>query len=517
MWRSEDEDHSDAWWTTASSSGWWTRYGSSSTEGRWTKSPGRGYKKWTDTVKVGESFNTKEAKAAAVARRGTEKASATVATMATRKQVQEALQRKKQGTRSRRAMPSSVAKSTKTNEQKKVRFMVPPEVPRDARISIEDLANFDEPDIDELERDGLHRALRNALKTQVLVCADEWLSVFTDYVGRLGNEQEAELFEAEKSLPADKELEQLTCENDVAEDMMSVMVKLAKDPLEPHDIDQPTAEWRDELRPVQGRAEDTDKRVKTLHTEMCEKSDVTSVEEGYDVERVIVPQNDETAGILKQLNGETSADLTALEKRDWIGEPTTKPRHSQGQRGRHLGETSMRRLNTVASRRGYATEMSQCCGSQPRIWRHKATSQEGVMNFMPYFEKSGTCWNVVVSSKKSKARVTKHDDQSKEHHEGANLDQSCRSERFIVEKCPMRYESFGSREFDEHSESEFPKPFWLKPFPVRTCTVFFPFTSASGFALSKCLQPNFVVSQLSHGTVERRSKCADIFSASLFF
>ena len=28
-----------------------------------------------------------------------------------------------------------------------------------------------------------------------------------------------------------------------------------------------------------------------------------------------------------------------------------------------------------------------------------------------------------------------------------------------------------------------------EPFPVRTCTVFFPFTSASCFALSKCLQP----------------------------
>ena len=58
--------------------------------------------------------------------------------------------------------------------------------------------------------------------------------------------------------------------------------------------------------------------------------------------------------------------------------------------------------------------------------------------------------------RKSKARVTKHDDQSKEHnHAGANLDQSSRSERFIVEKCPMRCESVGSREFDEHSESEF--------------------------------------------------------------
>ena len=58
--------------------------------------------------------------------------------------------------------------------------------------------------------------------------------------------------------------------------------------------------------------------------------------------------------------------------------------------------------------------------------------------------------------KKSKARVTKHDDQSKERHpEGASLDQSCRSERFIVQKCPVRCESIGSREFDEHSESEF--------------------------------------------------------------
>ena len=61
----------------------------------------------------------------------------------------------------------------------------------------------------------------------------------------------------------------------------------------------------------------------------------------------------------------------------------------------------------------------------------------------------------MVPSEKSQARVTKHDDQSKEHHEGANFDQSCRSERFIVEKCPMRYESIGSREFDEQSESEF--------------------------------------------------------------
>ena len=34
---------------------------------------------------------------------------------------------------------------------------------------------------------------------------------------------------------------------------------------------------------------------------MCEKSEVPSVEEGHDVERVIVAQSDETASILKQV------------------------------------------------------------------------------------------------------------------------------------------------------------------------------------------------------------------------
>ena len=33
----------------------------------------------------------------------------------------------------------------------------------------------------------------------------------------------------------DKKLEQLTCKSNIAEDMMSAMVKLAKDPLELHD------------------------------------------------------------------------------------------------------------------------------------------------------------------------------------------------------------------------------------------------------------------------------------------
>ena len=88
------------------------------------------------------------------------------------------------------------------SEQKKVRFVVPPEVPN---------TDVDEPDVDEFERDEVHRALKSDLETQVFVCADEWLSVFTDYVGRLGNEEEAE----------HKELEQVTCKSDVAEETMS--------------------------------------------------------------------------------------------------------------------------------------------------------------------------------------------------------------------------------------------------------------------------------------------------------
>ena len=124
---------------------------------------------------------------------------------------------------------------------------------------------------------------------------------------RLGNEQEAE----------HKELEQPTCEKDAAEETVSALVKLAKEPLEPDDIDQQTPESRDDSRPVQGGGEDTDERVKTLHTEMCEKSEKR--EEGYDVDGRHAPQNDETAGILKQRKNETSEDLTALEKKGWIG------------------------------------------------------------------------------------------------------------------------------------------------------------------------------------------------------
>ena len=56
---------------------------------------------------------------------------------------------------------------------------------------------------------------------------------------------------------------------------MSALVKLAKEIDEPSDISQPRmlVTQRDELRPVQGRAEDTEERVMTSHTEKCEKSE----------------------------------------------------------------------------------------------------------------------------------------------------------------------------------------------------------------------------------------------------
>jgi len=72
---------------------------------------------------------------------------------------------------------------------------------------------------------------------------------------------------------------------------------------------------KDDSRPVQGGGKDTEERVMMPHTEKCEKNEVTSVEEGHDVERVIVPQNDETAGMLKQSTDEMSAYLTAPEKK----------------------------------------------------------------------------------------------------------------------------------------------------------------------------------------------------------
>ena len=55
----------------------------------------------------------------------------------------------------------------------------------------------------------------------------------------------------------------LDFENDVAEESMSAMVKLAKDPLEPDGIDQQTPERRNDSRPVQGGGENTDEHTET--------------------------------------------------------------------------------------------------------------------------------------------------------------------------------------------------------------------------------------------------------------
>ena len=153
---------------------------------------------------------------------------------------------------------------------------------------------------------------------------------------RLGNEQEAE----------HKELEQPTCENNAAEETVSALVKLAKEPLEPDDIDQQTPESRDDSRPVQGGGEDTDERVKTLRTEMCEKSEKR--EEGYDVDGRHAPQNDETAAILKQRKNETSADLTALEKKGFDRKNKSPP--SCGGRDTTKGDETATLERQIANR-----------------------------------------------------------------------------------------------------------------------------------------------------------------------
>ena len=102
---------------------------------------------------------------------------------------------------------------------------------------------------------------------------------------------------------------------------MSAVVKLAKDPLDPCDIAQPTAELqlmtltkrrlvtqRDELRPVQSRAEDTDECVMTSHTE----GEVTSVEEGHDAEFENCAKESQEAKVeeLQNTKASLSASLT---------------------------------------------------------------------------------------------------------------------------------------------------------------------------------------------------------------
>ena len=207
--------------------------------------------------------------------------------------------------------------------------------------------------------------------------------------------------------------------SDVVKGTMSAVVKLAKEIDEP-DIGQPTAEchlmaWlyerrrvtqRDELLPVQGGAEDTDERVMTSHTEMCEDCEVTSVEEGHDVERVTA-QNGEIVGSLKQLKGETSADLTAFEKKgldrktnhqglmktetkeifvltnaievkETVALKLEQSAKEVAQRPPPWKETSFERVSQVRSQKSSrTTEVSQCCGLHPRIWSIRPQSKKG--------------------------------------------------------------------------------------------------------------------------------------------
>ena len=176
---------------------------------------------------------------------------------------------------------------------------------------------------------------------------------FSDYVGRLGNKppgararvaltgptvaeyfrdaEEAETKAAATTAVASNAKSRAAFESqssdridksDVAEETMSAVVKLAKDPLDPCDTAQPTAELqlmtptnrrlvtqRDELRPVQSRAEDTDECVMTSHTEGCQ---VTSVEEGHDTEFENCAKESQEAKVeeLQNTKASLSASLT---------------------------------------------------------------------------------------------------------------------------------------------------------------------------------------------------------------
>ena len=229
---------------------------------------------------------------------------------------------------------------------------------------------------------------------------------------------------------------QMNIESGVAEETMSAMVKLAKEIDEPDklriegesvDANEKNTDGNKGPDKVFDEGEDTDERVKTPYTEMCEKSKVTSVEEGHDVERVIVSQSDETADILKQSIGHTSADLTALEKKGF----DRKTNHQNLTKV----ETIPRATRPPPWRDKHATieysrkSKGRCDRGESMVWlapsymKYKATIQEGVRNFIRHLnslERVGIVQNKIPDElarygffKKLKPRVTKHDDQSK--------------------------------------------------------------------------------------------------------
>ena len=76
----------------------------------------------------------------------------------------------------------------------------------------------------------------------------------------------------------------------------------------------------------------------TSRSEGCE---VTSVEEGHDVERATA-LNGEIAGSLKQVKGETSADLTAFEKKG-LDRKTNHQGSYEGRDTVQVGKTTLER------------------------------------------------------------------------------------------------------------------------------------------------------------------------------
>ena len=202
-------------------------------------------------------------------------------------------------------------------EETKQRIVVPPEVPHDTRICVEDLVDIDESDVDQLrvyekivkqpgagtqepvkretakDRDPrtLERKEQCRLETNKASLSSQcWARCIqprtAHFPRRREREMKSELSEAEQAKSKAAAMtavasneKALKCQSsdhiaksDVAKDTMSVTVKLAKEIDEP-DINQPTAEchlmaWpherrrvgqRCDLQPAQGGAEDTNK------------------------------------------------------------------------------------------------------------------------------------------------------------------------------------------------------------------------------------------------------------------
>ena len=171
---------------------------------------------------------------------------------------------------------------------------------------------------------------------------------------------------------------------------------------------------------MQGGEEDTKELVLTLHTEMCEKSEVTSVEEAHDAELVIVAQSDETASLLKQLKDEMSADLTAFQKKgldrktnhhDLMKTETKETVEvAAAVKAQEKAETLPRPARPPPWRDKHATieygrkSKRRCDRGESILWlaasylEHEATIREGVINFMTYFnslERVGTFQNTI--------------------------------------------------------------------------------------------------------------------------